>query len=107
MKITVTSQTGIVGFSVDVNISALSGDDLVGMGLSPHMDLVNPGENEATLTNLGFPTGSAVAGKKSLTFDISAFMPLLTILGSGNSDFKLTVIDASGSVSKTIQVYVP
>lgn len=48
-----------------------------------------------------------MAGKKSLTFDISSFMPMLTVLGPGNSDFKLTVIDASGSVSKTIQLYVP
>ena len=107
VKITVTSQTGIVGFSVDINSTTLTPEELQGLGLSTHMDLVNPGSFEGPLTNLGFPTGSAVAGKKSLTFDISSFMPMLTVLGPGNSDFKLTVIDASGSVSKTIQLYVP
>ena len=107
MKITVTSQTGIVGFSVDINSTTLTPEELQGLGLSTHMDLVNPGSFEGPLTNLGFPTGSAVAGKKSLTFDISSFMPMLTVLGPGNSDFKLTVIDASGSGSKTIQLYVP
>ena len=107
VKITVTSQTGIVGFSVDINSTTLTPEELQGLGLSTHMDLVNPGSFEGPLTNLGFPTGSAVAGKKSLTFDTSSFMPMLTVLGPGNSDFKLTVIDASGSVSKTIQLYVP
>lgn len=107
VKITVTSQTGITGFTVDINSTTLTAEELSSLGLSTHMDLVNPGEFAGPLSNLGFPTGSNVNGKKELTFDISSFMPMLTILGSGNSDFTLTVEDAGGQNTKTIQLYVP
>ena len=39
VKITVTSQTGIVGFSVDINSTTLTPEELQGLGLSTHMDL--------------------------------------------------------------------
>lgn len=107
VKITVTSQTGITGFTVDINSTTLTAEELASLGLSTHMDLVNPGDFAGPLGNLGFPTGSDVEGKKELTFDISSFMPMLTVLGAGNSDFTLTVEDAGGQNSKTIQLYVP
>ena len=107
VKFTVTSQTGITGFTVDINSTTLTAEELASLGLSTHMDLVNPGDFAGPLGNLGFPTGSDVEGKKELTFDISSFMPMLTVLGAGNSDFTLTVEDAGGQNSKTIQLYVP
>ncbi len=107
VKITVTSQTGITGFVVEINSATLTADELAGLGLSTTLDLVNPGIYETPLNSLGFPTGSDVAGKTTISFDISSFMSLLAILGPGNSDFKLTVTDATGSTTKTLQLYVP
>ena len=104
----VTSQTGITGFEIDIiSDNVLTPDVLTGVGLNPHLDLVNPGEYEEKLQGLGFPTGTNVQGQKSLSFDISSFMELLTMLNQeGNCDFKLTVSDASGTNIKTIQLNV-
>ena len=107
VKISVTSATGIVGFTVDIDSETLTPSELQGLGLATHMDLVNPGEYKTPLENLQFPTGDAVAGQKMLEFDISQFMPLLKILGPGDSDFKLTVTDAGGVTVKTIMLNVP
>ena len=104
VKITVTSATGIVGFTVDITSDRLTPSELQGLGLSSHMDLVNPGEFKGPLEQLQFPTGDNVAGQKMLEFDISQFMPLLDRLGPGDSDFTLTVTDAGGVTIKTIQV---
>ncbi len=107
VKISVTSATGIVGFTVDIISETLTPSELQGLGLATHMDLVNPGEYKTPLENLQFPTGEDVAGQKNLEFDISQFMPLLKILGPGDSDFKLTVTDAGGVTVKTIMLNVP
>ena len=106
--IDVTSQTGVTGFEIDIiSDNVLTPDVLTGVGLNPHLDLVNPGEYEEKLQGLGFPTGTNVQGQKSLSFDISSFMELLTMLNQeGNCDFKLTVSDASGTNIKTIQLNV-
>ena len=64
-------------------------------------------EYQTALEGLGFPTGANVQGQQSLSFDISGFMSLLSMLNKkGNCDFKLTVTDASGTNVKTIQLYV-
>lgn len=107
VKISVTSATGIVGFTVEINSVTLTPQELAGLGLSTQMDLVNPGPYKEPLEGLKFPTGDAVSGQKALEFDISDFMPMLEVLGPGNSDFKLTVTDAGGTTSRTIQVNVP
>lgn len=106
--IDVTSQTGVTGFEIDIiSDNVLTPSELIGVGLNSHLDLANPGEYQTALGNLGFPTGANVQGQKSLSFDISGFMSLLTILNKeGNCDFKLTVTDASGTNIKTIQLYV-
>lgn len=48
-----------------------------------------------------------MSGQKTLSFDISGFMDLLSLLNKeGNCDFRLTVTDASGTNTKTIRLYV-
>ena len=93
-----------MGFTVDITSDRLTPSELQGLGLSSYMDLVNPGEFKGPLEQLQFPTGDNVAGQKMLEFDISQFMPLLDLLGPGDSDFTLTVTDAGGVTIKTIQV---
>ena len=104
----VTSQTGFTGFTVDIiSENVLPASELESVGLASHLDLINPGECQSKLEEFGFPTGAAVSGQKTLSFDISGFMDLLSLLNKeGNCDFRLTVTDASGTNTKTIRLYV-
>ena len=104
----VTSQTGFTGFTVDIiSENVLPASELESAGLASHLDPINPGEFQSKLEGFGFPTGAAVSGQKTLSFDISGFMDLLSLLNKeGNCDFRLTVTDASGTNTKTIRLYV-
>ena len=106
--IDVTSESGFSGFAVDIiSDNVLTPSELMGVGLSDHLDLIDPGQYQTQLGNLGFPTGDAVKGQKHISFDISSFMAMLSMLNKeGNCDFRLTVTDASGTTVKTIQLYV-
>lgn len=85
----------------------LTPDVLTGVGLNPHLDLVNPGEYEEKLQGLGFPTGTNVQGQKSA---VIRYIKLYGIIDNveprRKRDFKLTVSDASGTNIKTIQLNV-
>ncbi len=70
------------------------------------MDLITPGDCESGLTTIGFPVKDEVEGKKSLTLDISSFMPMLAKLGAGSSDFVITVGDSSGDREVTLKIRV-
>ena len=104
----VTSQTGFTGFTVDIiSENVLPASELESVGLASHLDLINPGEFQSKLEGFGFPTGAAVSGQPTLSFDLSGFMDLLSLLNKeGNCDFRLTVTDASGTNTKTIRLYV-
>lgn len=104
----ITTQTAFSSFTVDIiSDKVLPPSELIGVGLTDHLDLINPGQYEESLKNFGFPTGSKITGSKSISFDISDFMGLLTLLNKeGNCDFRLNVTDASGTTTKTIQLYV-
>ena len=69
------------------------------VGLAPELDLVSPGDYKEPLEGLGFPTGEKVVGQTSVSFDISPFMPLIPLLGTGDSDFRLTVTDNEGQTT--------
>lgn len=106
--IDVTTQSAFTEFTVDiVSETVLPPSELVGVGLTDHLDLINPGQYKSQLEGFGFPTGDAVTGSKRVSFDITGFMDLLSLLNrEGKCDFRLTVTDASGTVTKTIQLYV-
>ncbi|MEG1612097.1 MAG: DUF4493 domain-containing protein [Alistipes sp.] len=106
----VNSKTGITGFTIDIISTALTSTDLESFGLAAHMDLVTPAsaEMKQKLQQLGFlpADGSSIEGLKETSFDISTFIPLLGMLGTGDSDFKLTVTDASGTAIQTLMYTV-
>lgn len=104
----VTTQSAFTEFTVDiVSDTVLPPSELTGVGLTDHLDLINPGQYQPQLQGFGFPTGDEVTGHKTVAFDITDFMDLLTLLNrEGNCDFRLTVTDASGTNTKTIQLYV-
>ncbi len=102
VKFNVSSETGITEFKINIDSTTLTADELESVGLSADLDLVNPGDFEESLNNLGFPTGEDVVGKTSIDFDISQFIPLLNMLGSGEHTFTLTVSDANGTTTTKI-----
>lgn len=102
--VNITSETGITAFTVDIVSSTLTPEVLTGVNLSDHLDLVTPGDLEAGIAGLGLPVN--VGGQKEVNFDISSFMSLLAIYGDNSHKFILKVSDASGSVTKVLQLHM-
>lgn len=100
VKLTITSETGITGFTVDIKSPNLTADELSSVGLSDHLDLVNPGSLRGALEGLELPVD--VGGMKDVSFNISKFIPMLGLFGAGQHDFVLKVTDASGATEKTL-----
>ncbi len=98
-KINITAAAGIRDFKVEIVSEVLTPEILQGIGLTTTFDLINPGQYGEALEGLGFPTGDAVLNRTSVSFDISPFMPLIPLLGSGDSDFRLTVTDNDGAAT--------
>lgn len=96
-KFSVTSShaDGFTGFTVDIESPSLTPEELAGVGLASHLDLINPGDLAEPLAGLGFPIN--IGGWKSADFDITAFLGLLGALGSGEHKFILKVTDGNGS----------
>ena len=103
IKFSVTSKTGITGFSVDIISDSLTKEELESVGLSDHLDLVDPGELSEPLSNFGFPIN--VAGQTFLEFDITPFKTLLSIL-EGDHTFKITATDANGTTVKDLTLRI-
>ncbi|MDE6523186.1 MAG: DUF4493 domain-containing protein, partial [Muribaculaceae bacterium] len=97
LNVVSTAENGIEAFDVIIESEKLNADELSNVGLSDKLDLVNPGSLEEPLTNLGLPVN--VGGKKSVSFNITGFMPLLGVLGEGTHNFILTVKDANGETT--------
>ncbi|MFR9636017.1 MAG: DUF4493 domain-containing protein [Rikenellaceae bacterium] len=108
--IDMTSETGITKLTIDIESDALTPELLAEMYLAQHMDLINPetAEMEEMLKSLGFPTGDDIDGQTLLVFDITKFMPMLAMVAEvgDETDFKITLGDASGEVTETILVKV-
>ncbi len=102
VKFNVSSETGITGFNIIIESETLTQDVLESVELTNELDLVNPGEFEEKLNGLGFPTGDDVKGQTSIDFDISQFVPLLGMLGSGDHKFHLTVTDNNGTTKAIV-----
>ena len=99
----VNAPNGISSFVVRIDSPLLPPSELESIGLKSEFDLVNPGELAEKLSGLGFPVN--IGGETSVSFNISEFVPMLELLGSGTSNFHLTVTDSKGNTqSKTITV---
>lgn len=102
VDITSSDPKGLTGLTVDIESPTLTPEELTGMGLSDHLDLVNPGNLKEPIEGLGFPTESNVLNQSKVTFDISDFMPLLGLLGSGTHNFIIKATDAQGTTTETL-----
>lgn len=90
----VSVPNGISSFNVTIDSPLLPESELQGIGLTSNFDLVSPGEYSDKLSGLGFPVN--IGDKTSVSFNISKFVPMLQMLGSGTSNFHLTVTDSKG-----------
>lgn len=100
-KITSSAEGGITALTCDIISDNLTPEELEGVGLNQHLDLVNTPANLAEgLTNLGFPIN--VGGQKVVNFDISGFMGLMSVFGPAQHKFQLYVKDANGECTKTL-----
>lgn len=95
--VNIAAENGIAALTVDIQSETLTSDVLSDVGLSSHLDLVNPGSLKEGLDGLGFPTENKVVGQTALKFDISQFTSLLGIYGSATHKFILSVTDAEGN----------
>ena len=102
IEITSSAPDGLTALTVDIDSPTLTPEELSGIGLGAHLDLVNPGSMAAGLESLGFPTGDKVLNQPSASFDISQFLSLLKILGAGTHTFNITATDAQGTTSELL-----
>lgn len=94
-KVISEAEGGFTAFTVDINSETLDATELSNVGLSDHLDLVNPGEFKEALAGLGFAV--EIGGEKEASFDITGFLSLLQILGPASHEFVMTVSDANGT----------
>lgn len=84
-----------------VNIQTDSQDFLASLSdlaMDQPFDLANPGADVLdNIVGLGLPNGDQVKGKNLVNFDITGFVPMMTVY-AGTHSFVLTVTDASGAM---------
>ena len=109
VKINVSTESAFTGFKVVIDGDILN-DGILGMvGLSKNLDLINPGEAESMLRQLGFPTGTDVTDETEISFDISSFLTLIEGLAQNGGtlcSFRLIVTDSFGTTERTVQLKV-
>ena len=102
-KVVSAAPGGFTTFKVDIISDTLTPSELEGVNLTDKLDLIDPGQYEAALAGLGFPV--KIGGQSEAEFNISDFLPLLSGLGEGNHEFKLTVSDANGTSVISIKLH--
>lgn len=102
-----TSHTGFDVFEVDIVSDKLTPEELEGVGLSDHLDLITPGALLGQLQGLGIMAKDkeSVEGDKEVKFDISKFMTPLSIF-PGVHEFKITVGDSEGTNSYSLKLKI-
>ena len=118
IDIVVTAPAGIKNFEVKIASNVLTPAELGGVGLCDVLNLVEPTASYSTvdpgfntssiaesLTNLGFPISDAVKNQTKVEFSITQFLGLLSMTGSGDHNFEMTVTDNEGNVTvKTLMI---
>ena len=105
LRVTLSAANGIAHVYVTIDSETLTEDILTGVNLAASFDLAEPGELEAGLKGLGFPTGDAVVGQTTILFDVSGFTPLLGLYGAASHNFIIRLIDQQGlEVTQTLKI---
>lgn len=105
LSVTLLAPNKMAHVYVTIDSETLTEDVLVGVNLAKNFDLAEPGDLEAGLKGLGFPTGADVIGKEEIPFDITQFTSLLGIYGAANHNFIIRVVDQQGlEVTETLKI---
>lgn len=105
LSVTLLAPNKMAHVYVTIDSETLTEDVLVGVNLAKNFDLAEPGDLEAGLKELGFPTGTDVIGKEEIPFDITQFTSLLGIYGAANHNFIIRVVDQQGlEVTETLKI---
>lgn len=105
-----TSKTGFTKFEAEIISNDLTSDELEQIGLSSHLDLIEPGKNLEQLQSLGLMKDEngendvdSVKGQKLVKFDLTNFMTPLSIF-PGLHTFVLKIGDKSGEKEYTLKL---
>ena len=100
-KVVSKAEGGISAMTCDIISDDLNADELGRMGLKVPIDLVNtPADQADILAGLNFPTN--VGGRKDVELDMTSFMGMMAIFGDHRHEFKISVTDANGTVTKSL-----
>lgn len=73
---------------------------LPGVGLASSFDLAEPGDLRGALEGtFNFPVAENLIGKTEVTFDITQFVPLLTLYVDQEYEFQIDITDQEGNTS--------
>ena len=107
-KIRVVAPLAIQDFEIEIKSNTLTPEELAGVGLASEFSLVTSTDMLESLAGLGFPVGDDVYGQTLITedkLDITSFLSILSMLGSGDHDFVMTVTDMEGNTTtKTVMM---
>lgn len=109
VKIDIAAPNKIKTLTVDIisDAPAFSEASLKDVGLDSHLDLSNPGALKEAIQGLHFPVEEQVVGQTSVCFDITGFMPLMSVVTGYKVEFKITVTDMFGhELSKSLKMDV-
>ena len=108
-KIRVVAPLAIKDFEIEIKSNTLTPEELAGVGLASEFSLVTSIDMHESLKGLGFPVGDDVYGQTLIAedkLDITSFLSILKMLGSGDHDFVMTVTDMEGNVTtKTVMMH--
>ena len=106
--IRITAPLAIQDFEIEIVSKTLNAEELEAVGLAAKFSLVNSTELFEALAGLGFPVGDAVYNQTLISEDqlnITSFLEILGMLGSGDHDFVMTVTDMEGNATtKTVMM---
>ena len=106
--IRITAPLAIQDFEIEIVSNTLTPEELQAVGLAAEFSLVNSTEMFGALSGLGFPVGDQVYNQTLISEDqlnISDFLSILAMLGSGDHDFVMTVTDMEGNATtKTVMM---
>ena len=89
----ITATNGIAHLVVNISTTSPSFEEaLAEVNMPTTFDLAYPGSDKVALESLGFSTGADVIGATALDFNITDFVPLLSMF-DGTQTFKITVTD--------------
>lgn len=103
-RILISAPGRIKDFTVKIDSPALTDELLGALNLSTTLDMANPSEEAAAaFASLGLKCGAEVKGRTSVPFDISALVPMISMICKEDSNHKFTLSVTDELGRQTVQ----